>query len=96
MPKDSDQNLAGVDPFQVLKALAEVSIVVGTGLFVIGWSYIYGYYHGFGLSASELSFSLQAVLTHSLPVILTPTFLGAVFVSIAVFFVIQMWRRHSF
>jgi hypothetical protein len=63
-------------PFQVLKALAEISIVVGAGLFLIGWSYLYGYYHGFGLSASELNLPVQAILIYSLPVIESTAFLS--------------------
>jgi hypothetical protein len=81
-----------VDPFLVLKGLAEVSIVVGAGLFVIGWSYLYGYYHGFGLSASELSFSPQAVLIHSLPVIKTPHFLLTAIGIIFALFLLSLLR----
>jgi hypothetical protein len=67
-------------PFQVLKALAEISIVVGAGLFLIGWSYLYGYYRGFGLSAGELNLPLQAILIYSLPVIETTAFLSGVII----------------
>jgi len=95
MPREGEKESARVDPFGVLKTLAEISIVAGTGLFVIGWSYLYGYYHLFGLSASELSFSPQAVLTYSLPVILTWESLTVLAVCILAFTLIHLAKALS-
>jgi hypothetical protein len=75
MPNDSSQEAKKYDPVQVLKPVAEVSILIGAALFVIGWSYLYGYYHGFGLTTSELGFTYQTVLIYSLAVIHTCKFL---------------------
>jgi hypothetical protein len=70
-----------------VKALAEISVVVGAGLFLVGWSYLFGYYHAFGLSPSDLGFSLQGTFMYSLPVILTRPFVLA-FVAIMVLLVV--------
>jgi hypothetical protein len=69
MTTDKTQESGNPAPFQVLKALAEISIVISAGLFLVGWSYLYRYYRGFGLAASELNLPLQAILIYSLPVI---------------------------
>ncbi len=52
----------------LLKNLAEASILIGAGLFLIGWSYLYGYYRAFGLSADGFNFSVETILVHSIPV----------------------------
>lgn len=53
----------------LVKNLAEISVFLGAGLFLIGWSYLYGYYRGFGISADNIDLSLNSVLIHSMPVI---------------------------
>jgi hypothetical protein len=70
-----------------VKALAEISVALGAGLFLVGWSYLYGYYHAFGLSANELSFSLQGTFMYSLPVIQTCRFVLAFLVLVALLFI---------
>src|SRR5437763_8360286 len=54
--------------FRFLKNLAEASVLLGAGLFLIGWSYLYSYYRAFGLSADSLNFSVDTVLVHAIPV----------------------------
>ncbi len=95
MPTDNEHKARSVEPFQVLKTLAEVSIVFGTALFVIGWSYLYGYYHGFGLPASELTFSPQSVLTYSLPIVQTPVFIAVLSTIFIFLFVLPLVRVFS-
>jgi hypothetical protein len=34
-----------------VKNLAEASVLLAAGLFLVGWSYLYGYFRSFGLSA---------------------------------------------
>jgi hypothetical protein len=58
----------------IVKNLAEASVLLGAGLFVIGWSYLYGYYRTFGLSTDSVNFSVDSVLVHSIPVILSTAF----------------------
>lgn len=55
--------------FDFIKKIAEVSVLLGALLFLVGWSYLYGYYSGFGLSADDMGFSVDNVLVHALPVI---------------------------
>lgn len=57
-----------------IKRLAEASVLLGAGLFLIGWSYLYGYYRAFGLSADDLSPSVNNVLVHCIPVTLGTAF----------------------
>lgn len=57
-----------------IKRLAEISVVLGAGLFLIGWSYLYGYCRTFGLSPDDLDFSIDSVLVHSIPVIWSKLF----------------------
>ena len=52
----------------ILKSLAEGSIVLGALIFVVGWSYSYGYYRSFGFSTDELKLSVDSILIHSIPV----------------------------
>jgi hypothetical protein len=61
--------------FEFVKRLAEISVLLGGLLFLIGWSYQYGYYSGFGLSSDDLGFSTYDVVVHSLPVISETWFL---------------------
>jgi hypothetical protein len=98
MLKDTPQGTRTFDFLQVLKPLAEVSILFGAALFVIGWSYLYGYYHGFGLTAGELGFSYQIVLIYSLAVIFTSKFLIKALVSaiiILIVYAVLYYFRHS-
>ena len=37
-----------------LKAVAELSVVLSAALLLLGWSYLYGFYHTFGVSILEL------------------------------------------
>ncbi len=58
-------------------------MLLGAGLFLTGWSYLYGYYSGFGLSADNLNLSVYSVLVRSIPVIVNWQFWAT---SIAVVF----------
>ena len=62
--------------FGLVKNLAEVAVLLGAVLFVVGWSYLYGYYRSFGLSTDSLNFSVDTVLIHSIPVITRTAFWG--------------------
>lgn len=53
-----------------MKSVAEASVLLGAGLFLAGWSYLYGYYRGFGLSTDNLNLSVYSVLVRSIPVIM--------------------------
>lgn len=77
---------------QGLKALAETSIVLTAALFLVGWSYLYGYYRAFGLSATELGFPIQSVFMFSLPVIQTRWFIAAFLLLIVILF-LGNWSR---
>lgn len=57
-----------------IKRLAEVSVLIGAFLFLIGWSYLYGYYRVFGLATGDLGVSSYSVLVYSIPVILGTAF----------------------
>jgi hypothetical protein len=97
MPSDSSTEPRKYDPIQVLKPVAEVSILIGAALFVIGWSYLYAYFHGFGLTTSELGFTYQTVLIYSLAVIHTCKFLiGALLstVILLIAYLILSYVRH--
>jgi hypothetical protein len=83
-PEDQSQKSAGF--VQLAKTFAEMSALIGAELFVVGWSYLYGYYQGFGLRANELGFSVQAILIYSLPALQTTTFL----IGFAIF-VVAVW-----
>jgi hypothetical protein len=65
----SDQTPESAAFFGFMKSVAEASVLLGAGLFLIGWSYLYGYYRGFGLSADNLNLSVYSVLIRSIPVI---------------------------
>jgi hypothetical protein len=81
-------------PFQVLKTLAEISVVIGAGLYVTGWSYLYGYYRGFGLPASDIP--SQSALVYSLPVLQSTQFLlGSVSVFLFSIYLIPRMRNFS-
>ena len=90
MDKGQDANRTSF--MQGIKALAEISIVLGSALFLLGWSYLYGYYRAFGLSASELGFPLQSVFMFALPVIRTRWFVIA-FAVLAVLLFVGSWLR---
>ncbi|MGA2236969.1 MAG: hypothetical protein ABSG23_15990 [Terriglobales bacterium] len=66
---DTEQRQTAVTLFEFIKKLAEISALLGALLFLVGWSYLYGYYSGFGLSADDMGFSVDNVLVHALPVI---------------------------
>jgi uncharacterized integral membrane protein len=55
--------------FGFLKLLAEASVILGAGLFLAGWSYLYGYYRAFGLSADTIDLPIDSFLIHSIPVV---------------------------
>ena len=76
--------------FETVKLLAEISIVLGVGFFLIGWSYLYGYYRVFGLRIVELNFTPQTMLVYSLPVIESLTF-RLIFVTALAVLVIIRW-----
>ena len=85
-PTGSSENL-GATFFDFVKRLAETSLLIGASLFVLGWSYLYGYYSGFGLSTDDLGFSTYHVIVHSIPVLLGTGFImtaGALVLAIAV------------
>ncbi len=86
MSQHNNHDTGNFEPFRILKTVAEVSIVLGAVIFVTGWSYIYGYYHHFGLSSGELNFSTQAVLVYSLPVVWTWQVLVPLFVVLLIAF----------
>ena len=87
MSQHNNQDTGKFEPFKILKTVAEGSIVLGAVIFVTGWSYIYGYYHHFGLSSGELNFSTQAVLVYALPVVRTWEVFVPFFVVLLVAFV---------
>lgn len=87
MTMDGKGDAVGATFIQAIKALAEISVAVGAGLFLIGWSYLYGYYRSFGLSANELNFPLQTTFMYSLPVIQTCRFVLALVVLMGLLFV---------
>jgi len=60
--------------FELVKPLAEISVLIGAFLFLVGWSYMYGYYRGFGLTPDG-SLSVNSVLVHCIPVIRRTGFL---------------------
>jgi hypothetical protein len=66
---DTGQQQTVATLFDFIKKIAEVSVLLGALLFLVGWSYLYGYYSGFGLSADDMGFSVDNVLVHALPVI---------------------------
>jgi len=75
-----------------IKKLAEISVLLGALLFLIGWSYLYGYYSGFGLSSDDLGLSPYQVLVHCVPVILGTGFLVAATIALAVLVTIGYQR----
>src|SRR5215467_14174729 len=78
--------------FDLVKRLAEASVVLGAGLFLTGWSYLYGYYSGFGLTADDLGFSVDRVVIHSMPVLLRPCFLVTVVLAAVLLWVLYRFR----
>lgn len=84
---DKEQKLGDLSFIHGIKALAEISIVLAAGLFLIGWSYLYGYYRSFGLPPTAVSFSLQSIFMFSVPVIQTCWFLIAFVVLIVLLFI---------
>jgi hypothetical protein len=81
--------------FDTIKLLAEISIVFGTGLFLIGWSYLFGYYRVFGLRIIELNLSPQTMLVYSLPVLENRTFYLTFFSALAILAIV-CWRVPAF
>jgi len=71
-----------------VKRLAEISVLLGALLFLVGWSYLYGYYSGFGLSSDDLGLSPYQVLVHCVPVVLGTGFLVTVPIAFAALLVI--------
>jgi hypothetical protein len=89
---DSEQAAQTATFFSFVKNLAEVSVVLGAGFYLIGWSYLYGYYHGFGLSSDNLNFSVDSVLVHSIPVIWNPRFLVTAIIVMVALWVVSRFR----
>jgi len=79
--------------FGLVKNLVEASVLLAAGLFLIGWSYLYGYYRGFGLSADDLNLSVDSVLVHSIPVIRGTTFGITLACALVVLLVLGSFRR---
>jgi hypothetical protein len=73
--------------FDFIKSLAEISVVLGALLFLIGWSYLYGYFSGFGLSTDDLGLSPYNILIHCIPVIAGTKFLITSMLAIVLFVV---------
>jgi hypothetical protein len=73
---NSEDTSPAISVFTLVKNLAEASVFLGAGLFLIGWSYLYGYYRDFGISADSLELSVNSVLVHSIPVIVRFAFWG--------------------
>ncbi len=70
MGPSKEQEAKTLDTFlDFAKRLAEISVFLGALLFLIGWSYLFGYFSGFGLSADDLGLSSYDVLIHCIPVI---------------------------
>src|ERR1700686_4727467 len=83
---DSDTTARTGTFLDFIKRLAEVSVLLGAFLFLIGWSYFYGYYRSFGLSPDSLGVSVDSVLVHSIPVILGTAFwVSALAVTVVLF-----------
>jgi hypothetical protein len=78
-----DQTSQSATFFGFMKSVAEASVLLGAGLFLTGWSYLYGYYRGFGLSTDNLKLSANSVLVRSIPVVMTWVFCAT---SVAVIF----------
>lgn len=57
------------------KTFAEMSLLIGAELFILGWSYLYGYYRAFGILVSEVNFSAQTTLAYALAVAETRRFI---------------------
>ena len=53
-----------------LKQVAEASLILGALLYCAGWSYLYAYFHAFGLSLGDFDFSTESFLVFSLPVVI--------------------------
>jgi hypothetical protein len=79
--------------FSIAKALAEITVVLGAGLYVVGWNYLNGYYWTFGLSPIQLNAPIQTVLMYALPGIQNTLFLGSIVGVLAVScVVVWLWR----
>jgi len=87
-----EQSSSAPTVFGFAKNLAEASIVLATGLFILGYSYLYGYYRAFGLSPDDLNLSVNTVLVHSIPVIRNTVF---VITSICVLLAIGTFRKSA-
>lgn len=74
---------------EFVKRLAEASVLLGAILFLIGWSYLYGYYRAFGISADDLGVSVDNVLMHSVPVIIRTAFWLTVLAGIVLIWVVS-------
>jgi hypothetical protein len=47
------------------KKLLEASLVLTAFLYVVGWSYIYGYFRAFGITLQLVGFGVQDTIIHS-------------------------------
>jgi len=77
---------------ELIKGVAEGSIVLAAFLFLAGWSYIYGYYRSFGLSLGDFDLPAAVTLTFSFPVIFRWPVLLVIFATALVYLVL---RRHA-
>ncbi len=89
---ESDVSQQAASFLELLKRIAEASLVLGAVLYSAGWSYLYGYYSAFGVSIGELNigtpetvmFSFKVLFHGRLPILIVGIILlveGAVWFS---------------
>lgn len=93
-PRDTPQQWPALD---LLKKAVEASIVVSSLLFVMGWSYLYGYYKAVGIPLSAVSPSIQDSIVHAFRVLLSGWPAGGGFLTGAgaAFLMLAYLVRHS-
>jgi hypothetical protein len=69
------------------QTLAGVSVLLGASLFLAGWSYLYGYYSGFGLSPRDIDLPINIVPTYSIPVVTQTPFWATLLVLVLLLWV---------
>jgi hypothetical protein len=79
--------------FEVIKRLAEISVLIGTFLFLVGWSYMYGYYRGFGLTPNDGNLSVNNVLVHCIPVVRRTGFLVCAAIAVLLPVLLASFKR---
>ena len=71
-------------------------LLATVALYVIGWSYLYGYYSSFGVSVSALGFELPQMLASASPVIMRPIVAQATVLAVALVITLPLLlRRHG-